>query len=148
MKILIMLRRTTRRGKGGLGDGALCCRVEWLWVFDGAAGRPSALSPDSRASSPSFLLAIARSPHFQRGNKSGVYGPGRLHCTPDGLLKGHITQTGHCSLRDAGSQRSRAGTGGLPSPTSSPPTQSASQPARLAERRLHCHPSWLPSKKP
>lgn len=102
-----------------------------MWLLNGAAGRPSALSPDSRASGPCFPPSITRSSHFQRGNKLGLYGPGRVHCTPDGLLKGHITQKGHCSLRDARSQCNRGGTGGLHSSTSSPPAQSASQPACL-----------------
>lgn len=147
IKILIKPRweepsQGMRKSRSGLIKGAFCWRVEGLWALNGTAGRPSALSPDSRASRPWFLPSVARSSHFQQGNKSGLYGPGGVHCTPDGLLKGHITQRGPCSLRDAWSQRNSGGTGGLHCSTYLPPTQSVCQPARLAQ----CRPAAIPHR--
>lgn len=116
---------------------------------------PSALSPVSGAGRPWILSRIAASSHFQSGNKSGLYGPGGAHCSqcsPDGLLKGQITQRGHSSLRYVWSQHNSGGIGGLhssmSSPPSHPPTRSVCQPACLAEHRLDRHPSLFTYKKP
>lgn len=74
--------------------------------------RPSLLCPDSRASNPSSRPSIFRFPHFQQKYKSVLYGPARAYCAPDGLLKVHITQRGHHSLRDTWSKRDRRGSDG------------------------------------
>lgn len=57
-------------------------------------------------------------------------------CSPDGLLKGQITQRGHSSLRSVWSQRNSGGIGGLhssvSSPSTHPPAPSASLRVRLS----------------
>lgn len=108
------------------GWGKVCLSVEFCC--------PSALSPVRRASRPWILSSIAGSSHFQSGNKSGLYGPGGAHCSqcsPDGLLKGQITQRGHSSPRYVWSQHNSGGIGGLHSSMSSPPTHPPSPPASL-----------------
>lgn len=85
-----LIKRLTKPRWGvstvGGGDEERCCECCVLLSIS---------SVPCQAGRPWILPRIAGSSHFQSGNKSGLYGPGGAHCShcsPDGLLRGQITQ--------------------------------------------------------